>query len=63
VSRARRNAVPGDREALGRHEVGGGEAERAPALVAVRDLAGDQERRAEETAGVLDAPPRISPRM
>src|SRR5215218_1918273 len=53
---ARVHAVAGRHVALGRDEVRGREAQLAAALVALDDLAGDRERRAEQPVGVLDRP-------
>ena len=57
VGRARAagvDAVAGDDVAVDGDEVGRREAQRAPALVAVGDLAGDGEGGAEQLVGVLD---------
>src|SRR3954470_9564722 len=51
---ARVHAVAGRDEPVGGQQVRRGEAELAPALVAVDDLARDRERRAEQLVGVLD---------
>src|SRR3954463_10108710 len=52
---ARVHAVPRRHVPVLRQEVRRREAELAPALVAVHDLAGDRERRAEQLVGVLDS--------
>src|SRR3954447_10091376 len=48
------DAVAGDDVAIDGDEVGRREAQRAPALVAVGDLAGDREGSAQQLVGVLD---------
>src|SRR3954469_22976158 len=58
---ARVHAVAGRDEPVGGQQVRRGEAELAPALVAVDDLARDRERRAEELVGVLDRAPEDEP--